>query len=85
MKKYLSEYPNLIKEFHPTKNCDLKPENLTIKSEKKVWWKCPKGDDHEWKTSVTNRIKGFGCPYCSSSGTSEPETRILCVLEDDGF
>jgi hypothetical protein len=24
------------------------------KSGIKVWWKCDKGDDHEWKTAIGN-------------------------------
>lgn len=32
-------------------------------SHKKVWWKCSKG--HEWKSSISNRIKGNSCPFCS--------------------
>jgi len=29
MKHFLSEYPELIKEWHPTKNGELKPEKVT--------------------------------------------------------
>jgi hypothetical protein len=49
MKKYLSKYPELLSEWHPTKNKDLKPEDLTIGSRKKVWWKCPEGEDIKLK------------------------------------
>ena len=35
MKKFLSEYPELIKEWHPTKNGDSKPEDFTHGSKKK--------------------------------------------------
>lgn len=35
-------------------------------SGKYIWWKCPKGDDHEWQTSARNRRKGDGCPICSN-------------------
>ena len=42
----LSDIPNLLKEFHLTKNGDLKPINLSYGSSKKVWWKCDKADDH---------------------------------------
>ena len=28
MKKYLSDYPDLIKEWHPTKNGDLTPADI---------------------------------------------------------
>ena len=56
--------PNLAIEWHPTKNGTLTPENLTIGSNKKVWWLCPTCHG-EWQASVSNRIKGKGCPFCS--------------------
>ena len=66
MKKYLSSYPELVKEWHPTKNGDLKPDNFTHGSDKKVWWKCSKGEDHEWQASISKRsIYRRGCPVCS--------------------
>jgi hypothetical protein len=73
--------PNLSREWHPKKNAPLTPEDVTVSSGKKVWWKCPKGEDHEWKAVIANRNKGIGCPICSnkkvaksnSLGTLNPE------------
>ena len=48
MKKYLTEFPELIKVWHPTKNGDLKPKEFTHGSEEKVQWLCPRG--HEFET-----------------------------------
>jgi hypothetical protein len=58
-------YPDLAQEWHPTKNGTLTPKDLTPGSNRKVWWKCPHGDDHEWKTAVCKRVEGTGCPVCS--------------------
>ena len=58
--------PELAKEWHPTKNGDLNPEKVGPGSNKKVWWKCEKGGDHEWKTSVVHRTNGTGCPVCAN-------------------
>ena len=55
--------PKLAKQWHPTKNNDLTPFDVTIGSKKKVWWLCDK--DHEWEASINNRAKGNGCPFCS--------------------
>jgi len=71
--------PDLSKEWHPTKNGDLKPEDVKVGSHKKVWWKCPKEEDHDWETSVNVRSRGSGCPKCTNQ-TSEPEIRILTEL-----
>jgi len=56
--------PNIAKQWHPTKNGDLTPFDITENSNKKVWWKCEKGDDHEWRTAVSTRSSGNGCPIC---------------------
>ena len=53
----------LANEWNYEKNGDLKPEDFTVGSEKKVWWKCNKG--HEWQAKINNRNNGRGCPYCS--------------------
>tara|TARA_B110000211_G_scaffold11924_1_gene12473 strand:+ start:249 stop:1898 length:1650 start_codon:yes stop_codon:yes gene_type:complete len=56
--------PQLAEKWHPTKNGDLSPFDVTTGSNKKVWWKCKKGDDHEWEASIKNRSKGQGCSVC---------------------
>ncbi len=61
----LATYPELVKEWHPTKNLEKKPEDYAQFSNKKVWWKCNKGPDHEWEIAVYKRTKDTeGCPFC---------------------
>ena len=57
--------PKLASEWHPTKNGDITPFTVVEGSEKKVWWKCPKGEDHVWKANINSRNRGNGCPVCS--------------------
>lgn len=57
-------YPDIASSWHPTKNEDLTPFDVSPGSHKEVWWKCDKGDDHEWPSIVSNRTKGSGCPVC---------------------
>lgn len=58
--------PELCKEWHPTKNTPLSPDNFTANSGHKVWWRCKKG--HDWNASIDSRNgKGTGCPYCSAT------------------
>ncbi len=59
--------PALAKEWNYEKNGDLKTEQFTANSNKKVWWKCDKG--HEWQASINNRNKNRGCPYCVNKKT----------------
>jgi len=61
--------PRLALEWHPTKNGKLTPRDVTEGSGKEVWWKCPKGDDHEWRAIVAKR-KHNGCPFCSGHAVS---------------
>jgi len=61
--------PLLAKEWHPIKNGDLTPYDVTVGSNIKVWWKCDKGDDHEWVSSISHRSNGRKCPVCSGKKT----------------
>ena len=59
-------FPDIAKQFHPTKNNDLKPSNITSSgSDKKCWWICEK--NHEYEQKVNSKKKGSGCPKCDSS------------------
>ena len=62
--------PELAKQWHPTKNGNLKPNQITSGSNKEIWWLFPYDDhktgkhfDFEWKNTVKNRNKNLNCPY----------------------
>lgn len=57
--------PNLAMQWHPTKNKNFTPNQITISSGKKVWWRCEIG--HEWEASPNNRNKTKKCPFCSGA------------------
>lgn len=82
--KKLQDFPQLLQYWHPQKNGALQPSNLTAASAKKVWWKCPKGSDHEWQSPIcrmrqSNVLKkGSGCPFCA--GRAQSETNRLDKL-----
>jgi endogenous inhibitor of DNA gyrase (YacG/DUF329 family) len=68
--------PDLAKEWHPTRNGDLNPRNVTPGSGKKVWWICISG--HEWQAHVYSRSRGSGCPVCNKpTATDNNETLIM--------
>ena len=56
--------PELAIEFHPSKNGELTPDNITAGRFKYVWWKCSKCG-YEWQQSPNTRKQGRGCPHCS--------------------
>ena len=65
MKKYLSSYPELVKEWHPTKNGDFSSKDFTYGSNHKAWWICNKG--HSYQSAIkerTRKSRASGCPYC---------------------
>ena len=56
--------PEVIALWHPSKNGDLTPAQVTSRSNKKVWWKCEKG--HEWEAAISGVSGGSRCPICSN-------------------
>lgn len=59
-----TEYPELAKQWHPTRNAPLNADLVTPHSGQKVWWLCPYG--HEWQAVINSRARGgHGCPYCA--------------------
>lgn len=58
-----SRYPELAREWHPTRN-EITPQQVLPGSHKAVWWVCKRG--HEWKASVKSRVVGSGCPVCAN-------------------
>lgn len=56
--------PELAADWHPTKNGEMTPHDLTIGSSARVWWQCSAG--HEWQTTLTSRVSGNGCKICSN-------------------
>lgn len=60
-------FPEITKEWHPTKNGDLTPRDVTKGSQKKVWWLCPKG--HTYDALIISRRRD-GCPFCAGRRVS---------------
>ncbi|WP_044931019.1 zinc-ribbon domain-containing protein [Oribacterium sp. NK2B42] len=65
MKETLAEKcPQLATQWS-NMNLPLRPSDVTIGSQKRVWWKGTCG--HEWQAIVKNRVNGADCPYCSGN------------------
>lgn len=68
---WLSHYPRLVAEWHPTKNGLTRPNEISYGAAKTIWWKCPHGPDHEWQTRPSARtVDNRGCPFCSHRSLS---------------
>ncbi len=77
--------PELAKEWHPTKNGDLTPNDITTGRFKPVWWLCPKCG-YEWQASPNLRKRGIGCPCCAGrvpkSGTNDLKTKFPDIAKE---
>ena len=56
--------PVLARQWHPTRNGEFRPREVTRGTSRKAWWQCAKG--HEWEASIASRSSGVGCPYCAN-------------------
>ena len=74
-------HPKVAKQWHPTKNGILTPNNVGAFYSKRVWWKCDKGADHEWFVKPTDRTNyKTGCPFCTLTPQSKQELTITFEL-----
>ena len=60
-------YPELMEEWHPTKNKHLDPYTISRGSAKRVVWVCKNNPNHIWPASIVSRARrNSGCPYCAN-------------------
>ena len=55
-------FPQIAREWHPTKNGFLSVDAVAPGSNELVWWSCPIG--HTYRRTVGNRTRGAGCHHC---------------------
>lgn len=77
-----SQRPDLLAQWHPTKNLPMTPERVTVGSHFKAWWVCPKG--HAWQAKVYSRAcGGAGCPVCAGklvvAGENDLESQFPAI------
>ncbi|MBS7218225.1 MAG: zinc-ribbon domain-containing protein [Oscillospiraceae bacterium] len=66
-------FPELARQWHPTRNGGLTPSQVLPGSHRMVWWICKNG--HEWRARVKSRTVGCNCPVCAN--------REICSNEND--
>ena len=69
--------PTLAALWHPTKNTPLTPNDVTVSSQKRVWWMCHNG--HEWQSIISNMNKR---PYCSVCHNKDSTPIVLPGIND---
>ena len=76
--------PELAKEWHQSKNGDLRPNNFLRFSNKKIWWQCSKFSEHEWEALISSRSSGSGCPICAESGFNPAKDAWFYLMQRPG-
>jgi hypothetical protein len=62
---FVHEYPKLVAEWDWSKNLG-EPKQVPAGSGEMIWWKCPRGPDHEYRAQVRSRtMRGTDCPFCA--------------------
>ena len=66
------KFPKLAKEFHITKNKDVKLDQININYKNPIWWECSVNRKHIWKATIKQRVfiskqklKNNKCPFCN--------------------
>jgi len=78
---FASKYPNLVKEWHATKNNNLDPWELTPSSKNKIWWVCSVLEHPDWEDSITMRANSNrGCPECKLNNKKTNKVKVSLPL-----
>lgn len=63
-----SRFPAVAREWHPTLNRHLTPDNVKSISERSAWWQCSKNTAHTYCAPIRSRTdRNLGCPFCAES------------------
>ena len=73
-------YPELARQWHPTKNLPLTPQQVLPGSHRPAWWVCEKG--HVWRAQVKSRVAGCGCPVCANRKIHPAENDLASHFPD---
>lgn len=66
-------YSDLLAEFHPSKNGDLRMDQIGLDNSSLVWWKCDTDGEHFWQASLAARRRGRdSCPMCDGRSVVSP-------------
>lgn len=78
---FSATHPEVAREWHPSRNGDLKPDQMRAGSERRVWWRCVRDPTHEWRSIIANRAIGHTCPMCSGR-VATPTTSVAALYPE---
>ena len=76
----------LLSEWDYEKNAKIcQPNEVMAGSNTKVWWRC-KRCNHSWKTSISKRTNGRGCPKCAKESRKHKLSKhVVCIETGQEF
>ena len=80
-----TKYPQIAKEWHSTKNGNLRPTQVAARAGRKVWWEIDHTTDDnktfhfEWQATICDRASGDNCPYLSNAKLYKGFNDLLTV------
>lgn len=74
------KYPEIAKEWHSTKNGDLKPYMFKPRSDHKAWWKCSVCGN-EYESTIGHRTYGTGCPKCGVKKVTRIKEKPVVMID----
>ena len=79
----LDKFPDVAKEWHPTKNGELKPSMFKAGTDHKVWWLCPTCGN-EYEAAINKRATNknpTGCPKCGLRKVALSKSRKVNMID----
>ena len=76
------KYPELAKEWHPTKNGTITPNKVPPYSDVKRFWLCPVCGN-EYEASPSHRVSGTGCRECGRIRSARKRGKQVLMIDPD--
>lgn len=82
-RKLSIRFPEIAKEWHPTENCELTPNDVSYGQKLKVKWLCPKcGETYTCLISNRTSKDRKGCPYCCHNPKVSAKYNLAVLFPD---
>jgi hypothetical protein len=75
-------YPEIAKEWHPTKNGKQLPAHFQPGTDFKAWWECTTCMN-VYKASIGKRTGGTGCPVCGIEKSTQAKRKAVQMIESE--
>ena len=73
--------PDILDLWDYEKNKGINPQDVSVHSKIKVWWKCDRG--HSWRAPVNGvASNGTRCPYCAGFKAISGETDLMTLFPE---